>query len=99
MSLIGTTRKCRRGRCMSVVGGTADHICSERVFPGLTHNGHRRSPKLFGWRFRGVPVGGCKSPGPFLFDEPRDLDHASANPVNLGMNPEPSSRIKPLERQ
>src|SRR5271163_2715541 len=21
----------------------------------LTHNGHRRPPKLFGWRFRGVP--------------------------------------------
>jgi hypothetical protein len=32
MSVHGTERTWRSSRCMSVIGGTADDICSQRVF-------------------------------------------------------------------
>jgi hypothetical protein len=37
---VGTERTCRSGRSMSVVGGRAENIGSERVFPSLTQLGH-----------------------------------------------------------
>jgi hypothetical protein len=36
----GTFRTCRSSRCMSVIGATADVICSQRVFRLLTHKRH-----------------------------------------------------------
>ena len=39
---IGTERTWRSSRCMSVIGATADVICSKRVFPSLTQLGHRK---------------------------------------------------------
>src|SRR5664279_5230501 len=41
MAAVGTKRTWRSGRDMSVIGATADVICSERVFRLLTHFGHR----------------------------------------------------------
>src|ERR1035437_10261754 len=36
MSVVGTERTWRSSRCMSVIGATADDICSHRVFRLLT---------------------------------------------------------------
>src|ERR1035437_10536498 len=54
MSVHGTFRTCRSSRCMSVIGATADVICSKRVFRLLTPNGrcdywfdHARRIKVF----------------------------------------------------
>src|ERR1019366_445150 len=47
MSPIGTFRTCRSSRCMSVIGATADVICSKRVFRLLTYLGSRRPPNIF----------------------------------------------------
>jgi hypothetical protein len=44
---IGTERTWRSGRDMSVIGATADVICSERVFRLLTQSGSRPRPPLF----------------------------------------------------
>src|SRR5258706_1435823 len=41
MSRIGTFRTWPDVRLESAFGGRADVICSERVFPVLTRNGHR----------------------------------------------------------
>jgi len=43
MSPVGTTRTCRRGRSMSVVGGGAEKICSQWVFRLLTKRRHQEA--------------------------------------------------------
>jgi hypothetical protein len=40
MSPVGTERTWRSSRCMSVIGATADDICSQRVFRLLTQLRH-----------------------------------------------------------
>src|SRR5450631_3863114 len=43
----GTERTWRSGRDMSVIGATADVICSERVFRLLTQLGHGHPKRYF----------------------------------------------------
>src|SRR5712672_1675914 len=77
-SVVGTFRTWRDVRLESAFGGRADVICSERVFPVLTHNGRRAVSYVRLSHLREFPP--CPLCGPPYEPAPADNEHAQRNP-------------------